>query len=124
MLSFVLTPILGPGALVQTISVAMLINNLTKINVFRKGIDWAQCLFVVACAAPGCVIGSFVYSSLSERAITIVLGVFLIGIVIFKWVAARRYRPLATGHRGGVVVRLRRADGNHDRRRHTSAADA
>ena len=51
-LSFVLTPILGPAALVQTISVAMLINNLTKINVFRKGIDWAQCLFVVACAAP------------------------------------------------------------------------
>lgn len=84
-LSFVLTPILGPAALVQTISVAMLINNLTKINVFRKGIDWAQCLFVVTCAAPGCVIGSLVYSSLSERTITIVLGVFLIGLVVFKW---------------------------------------
>jgi uncharacterized membrane protein YfcA len=84
-LSFVLTPILGPAALVQTISVAMLINNLTKINVFRKGIDWSQCLFVVACAAPGCVIGSLIYSSLSERAITILLGVFLIAIVIFKW---------------------------------------
>lgn len=84
-LSFVLTPILGPAALVQTISVAMLINNLTKINVFRKGIDWAACLLVAACAAPGCVLGSLIYSSLSERAITIVLGVFLIGIVIFKW---------------------------------------
>ncbi len=84
-LSFVLTPILGPAALVQTISVAMLINNLTKINVFRKGIDWAQCLFVVTCAAPGCVIGSLVYSSLSERAITIILGAFLICLVIFKW---------------------------------------
>lgn len=84
-LSFVLTPVLGPAALVQTISVAMIINNLTKINVFRKGIDWAQCLFVTACAAPGCVAGSLIYSSLSERAITVVLGVFLIGIVIFKW---------------------------------------
>src|SRR5262249_39742060 len=59
--------------------------NLTKINVFRKGIDWAQCLFVVACAAPGCVLGSLIYSALSERAITILLGVFLIGIVLFKW---------------------------------------
>ncbi len=84
-LSFVLTPILGPAALVQTISVAMLINNLTKINVFRKGIDWAQCLFVVTCAAPGCVMGSLIYSSLSDRTITILLGVFLIGLVIFKW---------------------------------------
>ena len=84
-LSFVLTPLLGPAALVQTISVAMLINNATKINVFRKGIDWAQCLFVAACAAPGCVIGSLVYSQLSEWAITVVLGSFLIGIVIAKW---------------------------------------
>ena len=84
-LSFVLTPVLGPAALVQTISVAMIINNLTKINVFRKGIDWAQCLFVVACAAPGCVVGSLIYSRLSERSITVVLGFFLIGIVIFKW---------------------------------------
>ena len=84
-LSFVLTPVLGPAALVQTISVAMIINNLTKINVFRKGIDWAQCLFVVACSVPGCVIGSLIYSRLSERTITVVLGFFLIGIVIFKW---------------------------------------
>ncbi len=84
-LSFVLTPILGPAALVQTISVAMIVNNITKVNVFRKGIDWANCLLVVACAAPGCLIGSLIYSSLSERAITIVLGVFLIGIVVFKW---------------------------------------
>lgn len=85
-LSFVLTPILGPAALVQTISVAMLINNLTKINVYRQGIDWAQALFVIMCAAPGCVLGSLVYSRLDERTITIVLGVFLIGIVVVKWV--------------------------------------
>jgi uncharacterized membrane protein YfcA len=84
-LSLVLTPILGPAALVQTISVAMLINNLTKINVYRHGIDWAQCLFVVAFAAPGCILGSLVYSRLDERTITIVLGVFLIGLVVFKW---------------------------------------
>ena len=84
-LSFVLTPILGPAALVQTISVAMLINNVTKINVFGKGIDWAQCLFVVTCATPGCVLGSLIYSRLSERTITVVLGLFLIAIVLFKW---------------------------------------
>jgi uncharacterized membrane protein YfcA len=84
-LSFVLTPILGPAALVQTISVAMLINNMTKVNVYRRGVDWGQGLFVVACAAPGCVLGSLIYSRLDERTITIVLGVFLIGIVVFKW---------------------------------------
>lgn len=91
-LSFALTPILGPAALVQTISVAMLVNNLTKINVYRRGIDWAQCLFVVAFAAPGCVIGSLIYAQLSERTITIVLGAFLIGIVIVKWLL-----PSSTG---------------------------
>ena len=69
----------------QTISVAMLINNLTKINVFRKGIDWAQCLFVVTCAAPGCVIGSLIYSSLSERTITIVLGDQVTSVSVREW---------------------------------------
>ena len=84
-MSFVLAPVLGAAALVQTISVAMLVNNLTKINVFRKGIDWSTCALVVACAAPGCVVGSLFYSSLDERAITILLGAFLVGIVIVKW---------------------------------------
>lgn len=100
-LSFVLTPILGPAALVQTISVAMIINNITKINVFRKGIDWRQCLFVTGCAAPGCVIGSLIYARLSEWAITVVLGVFLIGIVVFKWLlpeeTGRWPRPVVAG---------------------------
>lgn len=90
-LSFVLTPILGVGALVQTISVAMIINNLTKINVFRKGIDWAQCVFVTTCAAPGCVAGSLIYSRLDERTITIILGVFLIALVVFKWLLPTDY---------------------------------
>lgn len=100
-LSFVLTPVLGPAALVQTISVAMIINNATKINVFRRGIDWAQCLFVTACAAPGCIVGSLIYSRLSEWAITVVLGVFLIGIVVFKWLLpeeTRRWpKPVVAG---------------------------
>jgi uncharacterized membrane protein YfcA len=89
-LSFALTPILGPAALVQTISVAMLVNNLTKINVYRRGIDWSQCLFVIAFAAPGCIVGSLIYAQLSERTITLVLGAFLIGIVIFKWLLPGR----------------------------------
>lgn len=83
-LSFVLAPLLGVAALVQTISVAMIVNNITKINVFAKGIDWGSCAFVTACAAPGCIIGSLIYSRLDEAAITIVLGIFLVAIVVLK----------------------------------------
>ena len=83
-LQFALTPIIGVSALVQTISVAMIVNNITKVNVFAKGIDWASCAFVTACAAPGCLIGSLIYSQLDERAITIILGVFLVVIVVLK----------------------------------------
>lgn len=93
-LSLVLAPVIGVAALVQTISVAMTVNNLTKINVFRKGIDWAQCAYVTAFAAPGCVIGSLVYSRLDERTITVVLGAFLIGIVGVKWVLPADARRL------------------------------
>ena len=83
-LSFVLAPLLGVAALVQTISVAMIVNNITKVNVFAKGIDWGSCAFVAGCAAPGCVIGSLIYSQLDERAITIILGVFLVALVVMK----------------------------------------
>jgi uncharacterized protein len=91
-LSFVLTPLLGVGALVQTISVAMIVNNITKIQVFAKGIDWGQCAFVSACAAPGCILGSLIYSRLDEHAITIVIGFFLIALV-----AAKRVMPTEFG---------------------------
>ena len=83
-LQFALTPIIGVAALVQTISVAMIVNNITKVNVFAKGIDWANCAFVTAWAAPGCIIGSLIYSQLDERAITIILGVFLVALVVLK----------------------------------------
>lgn len=83
-LSFVLAPILGVAALVQTISVAMIVNNITKVSVFAKGIDWRTCGFVTACAAPGCLIGSLIYSRLNEAAITIILGVFLVLLVVLK----------------------------------------
>ena len=100
-LSFVLAPLLGVAALVQTISVAMIVNNLTKINVFRKGIDWGKCGFVTACAAPGCVIGSLVYSRLDEATITIILGVFLVSLVVLKRVMPSDFgiwpRPLVAG---------------------------
>jgi len=87
-LSFVLAPILGVGALVQTISVAMIVNNLTKISVYATGIDWRTCAFITASAAPGCLIGSLIYSRLDEATITIVLGAFLVLIV-----AAKRFMP-------------------------------
>ena len=100
-LSFVLTPLLGVSALVQTISVAMIVNNITKVRVFAKGIDWASCAFVAACAAPGCIIGSLIYSRLDEHAITIILGVFLVVIVALKRVLPEDFgiwpKPLVAG---------------------------
>ena len=100
-LSFVLTPLLGVAALVQTISVAMIVNNITKVQVFSKGIDWKSCAFVAGCAAPGCAIGSLIYSQLDERAITIILGVFLVAMVVMKRVMPADFgiwpRPLVAG---------------------------
>jgi len=91
-LAFVLAPIIGVASVVQTVSVAMVISHISRIGVFWAHIHWPVCALVLASAAPGCVLGALIYTQLDERAISAVLGLFLVALVL-----ARRLMPRELG---------------------------
>ena len=98
-LAFVLAPIIGVAAVVQTISVAMVISHISRIGVFWAHIHWPVCALVLAASAPGCVLGALIYTQLDERTISAVLGFFLVGMVL-----ARRLMPRDVGPMPRSVV--------------------
>jgi hypothetical protein len=100
-IAFALAPVIGVAAVVQTISVAMVISHISRIGVFWAHIHWPMCALMLAGAAPGCVIGSLVYAQLDERTISAVLGFFLVGMVVARRFVPRNIGPLS---RGAVVA--------------------
>jgi uncharacterized protein len=88
LISFAIAPLIGVGAVVQTISVAMTVSHVARIQAFRQEIDWPTGLWVLAFSVPGCVIGSVVYTRLDERSIAFLLGCFMLAVVL-----ARRLLP-------------------------------
>lgn len=89
-LSLVLAPLIGVAAIVQTISVAMLVSHLARVGAFRSLIDWPVAGRILMAALPGCLAGAVLYTRLDEAAIALVLGVFLIAIVALKHLLAGR----------------------------------
>ena len=96
-IAFVLAPIVGVAAVVQTISVAMVISHISRIGVFWAHIHWPMCGLMLAGAAPGCVLGSLIYTQLDERTISAVLGFFLVGMVLARRLMPRDLGPLPRG---------------------------
>lgn len=89
-LSLVLAPIIGVAAVVQTISVAMLISHVARVGAFRSLIDWPVAGRILLAALPGCLAGAVLYTKLDEAAIALVLGLFLIAVVVMKRVLAEQ----------------------------------
>jgi uncharacterized membrane protein YfcA len=87
-LSMVTAPIIGVGAVVQTISVAMALSHIARIQAFRRDIDWPIATWIMAWSIPGCGIGALIYTSLDEQVIAVLLGLFMLGVVL-----ARRALP-------------------------------
>lgn len=88
-IAFALAPLIGVGALVQTVSVAMAVSHAARIGAFRDAVDWRIAGLLLAAAIPGCVLGALAYAQLNERAIALVLGCFMLCVV-----AIRRLRPM------------------------------
>lgn len=94
-IAFVLVPIIGVGAIVQTISVAMVVSHITRIGVFWQHIHWPTCLLVMAASMPGCVFGALIYTQLDERTISVILGAFLILMVIGRRLMPKDVGPMS-----------------------------
>ncbi len=101
MISFALAPIIGLAPLVPTLGVAMAVSHAARIGAFRHDVDWRIAALVLAAALPGCVIGALVYARLDERAIALVLGIFMLGVA-----AIRQLRPAGAPRLGAGWIAL------------------
>ncbi len=81
LIAIFIAPVVGVRAVVPVLSVTSIVVNLSRIWVFRHTLDRRLALICIATAAPGAVLGATVYSLLSERAVAVLLGVFLVGMV-------------------------------------------
>ncbi|TCR67028.1 sulfite exporter TauE/SafE family protein [Bosea sp. BK604] len=88
-LSLVLAPIIGVAAVVQTLSVAMLLSHVARVGAFWRLIDWPVTGRILLAAIPSCFAGALLYTKPDEAA-GLVLGLFLIAVVVLKRVFAGR----------------------------------
>jgi uncharacterized membrane protein YfcA len=73
-----LAPILGIKTVVPVVAVSALINNITRLWVFRRDLVKPIFFSLIVTALPGMVIGAFIFVYLSVQTIALVLGIFMI----------------------------------------------
>lgn len=91
----VLAPIIGVKAVIPIMSVAMLLANAHRFWLYRKLIDVRLTGLALMTAIPGVLIGTFVYVRLSNEAVSIMLGLFLLIAVPLGRYCARRKMQLS-----------------------------
>lgn len=97
LLSILIAPLIGVGAVVPVLAVALVISASSRVFAFRNEIDRAALANVMVPALPGIVSGAVIYSYLPPWLISVILGVFLLAVVSIR-------RPLEKrGARVGVV---------------------
>ncbi len=101
-IAILLAPIIGVKAVVPVMSVAMLIDHIARLWVFRHSIDFRAFGSVMVTALPGIVVGALVYNALPVKAIWGLLGVFLIASVPLRRLLEKR--DFRTGYKGLMVA--------------------
>ena len=101
-IAIMLAPIIGVKAVVPVLSIAMLIDHVVRLWVFRQHIDFPAFWAVTLTALPGIVIGALVYNELDTRAVWGLLGTFLIvSVPLRRYLERRNFR---TGLKGLAVA--------------------
>ena len=110
LIAIAITPIVGLKPLVPTLTVAMFINHIARVWVFRRYIVVRPALIVLSCAAPAAILGSILYIRLPVDLVAIVLGAFLVVITPARhwlqgesWVLSERGLALVGGIFGFVT---------------------
>ncbi|MEZ5909961.1 MAG: sulfite exporter TauE/SafE family protein [Hyphomicrobiaceae bacterium] len=85
LLAIAVAPFVGIKETVPTVSVAMLISNIARVNIFRRSIDWPIYLTINAVALPFVVLGIFMYLRMPTHYVAMFLGVFLMTMVPARW---------------------------------------
>src|SRR5712691_9819294 len=74
LMPLVLVPIVGPEPVVPMLSLSALLNNASRVTVFRHLIDFRRVLTVLPVALPGTMLGAWGYTQLTGRGVMLVIG--------------------------------------------------
>jgi uncharacterized membrane protein YfcA len=101
LMPLVLTPIVGPAAVVPIIGLSAVLTNASRIAAFRPEVAWRTALVIAAAALPACILGAAIYAALSGRGASILIGSVLILMVPARaWLARIKVRLAG----GGLVA--------------------
>ncbi len=78
LMAIAVAPVLGVKITVPVVAAAMMISHASRAWLFRKSIDWPAFRLLFFFAFPFIVIGVLFYVELSERAVALFLGIFLL----------------------------------------------
>ena len=81
LMPLILTPIIGPAAVVPVLGVAALFNNGSRMAAFRELIDFRRAAIVGFSALPTCALSAYFYTRLSGPGVSLVLGLMLVALV-------------------------------------------
>jgi uncharacterized membrane protein YfcA len=92
-----ITPIIGAKAVVPVLAVAMGITNLSRVWFYRTALDWRMVALLVGPGVVAAVLGSMLYVRLDAAVIQTMLGVVLVGSIVFRrFLAQRQITPTRT----------------------------
>lgn len=89
-LGILIAPIVGVEAIVPLMAVALMISATTRLWAFRRAVNWRIYRQVMVTGLPCIAIGAVIYGYLPARAISGLLGVFLIFSVLARRSLERR----------------------------------
>jgi len=78
MLAIALAPVLGVKETVPVVATAMMISHASRAVLFRKSVDWGAFRMLFFFGLPFIIAGVLFYVELSERAVALFLGCFLL----------------------------------------------
>ena len=89
-----MTPIVGPKAVIPMLSIYALFSNISRVVIYRKGIDWQLTLQFTLASLPGVWAGTTFFAVVPERVLLLVLGFSLIAIIpLRRYLRRIAFRP-------------------------------
>jgi len=98
LLAICLAPLVGVKETVPVTATAMIVSNMTRVWVFRHGVNWRVFAVVLGTALPFMILSAVIYISLPVSAVALLLGVFLVIAVPLR--RAMDKRNFEVGSRG------------------------
>ena len=102
LMPLVLVPIFGPEPVVPMLSISALLNNASRVGVYRHLVDARRALIVLPAALPFCMLGAWGYTQLSGRGAALVIGTMMAASVPLRRFLRRRGFGLTS--RGLLIV--------------------